>query len=109
MKVLRFDEEGRGIDLKKEHLLLRKESGFEEYMILRGEQFELRLFKVHDRVKVFTEGKPQVLTCARGDVTLKSKSNADLTPTDTVLVPACIEKFEMVGEGEVLCAIFIKA
>ncbi len=108
MKVLRFDEEGCGIDLKKEHLLLRKESGFEEYMLLRGEQFELRLFKVHGEVKVLTEGKPQVLTCVSGDVTLKSKSNvntADLTPTDTVLVPACVENFELDGNGEVIYAI----
>ncbi|MGB2728604.1 MAG: type I phosphomannose isomerase catalytic subunit [Halobacteriota archaeon] len=110
VKVLRFDEEGCGIDLKKEHLLLRKESGFEEYMILRGERFELRLFKVHDRVKVFTEGKPQVLTCVRGDVTLKSKSNTNtaelsLTPMETVLVPACVESFELEGEGEILCGI----
>ncbi len=113
MKVLRFDEEGCGSNLKKEHLLLRKESGFEEYMLLRGEQFELRLFKLHgEEVKVFTEGKPQVLTCVRGHVMLKSQSNVnivDLTPTDTVLVPACIETFEMVGEGGVLCANFIKA
>ena len=108
MKVLRFDEEGCGMDLKKGHLILRKESGFEEYMLLRGEQFELRLFKVHGKeVKVFTEGKLQVLTCARGHVTLKSKSSVELslTPTDTVLVPACIENFEMSGDGEVLGAI----
>ncbi|MBA7545675.1 hypothetical protein ES705_38047 [subsurface metagenome] len=109
---MRFDEEGCGIDLKKEHLLLRKESGFEEYMLLRGERFELRLFKVRDRVKVFTEGKLQVLTCVRGDVTLKSKSNTSnaelsLTPMETVLVPACVETIEMEGEGEVLCANFI--
>lgn len=109
MKVLRFDEGGR--DLKKEHKLLRKERGFEEYMLLRGERFELRLFKVRGKeVKVFTEGKPQVLTCVRGDITLKSKSNTSnaelsLTPTDTVLVPACVEKFEMEGDGAVLCAI----
>lgn len=107
MKVLRFDEEGCGIDLKEEHLLLRKESGFEEYMLLRGEQFELRLFKVHGKVKVFTEGKPQVLTCVRGRVTLKSKSSDELslTPTDTVLVPVCVENFELEGEGEILCGI----
>ncbi len=108
MKVLRFDEGSK--DLKKEHKLLRKKRGFEEYMLLRGEQFELRLFKVHGGLKVHTEGKPQVLTCVRGHITLKSKSNAELslTPTDTVLVPACIETFEMRGDGAVLCAIFIK-
>ena len=107
MRVLRFEE--GGADLKKEHLILRKESGFEEYMLLRSERFELRLFKVRDKeVKVFTEGKLRVLTCVRGHVTLTSKSNmsnTDLTPTETVLVPACIENFEMCGEGEVLCAV----
>ncbi len=113
MEVLRFDEAGYGKDLKKEYLISRKESGYEEYMLLRGERFELRLFKVQGKgVKVFTEGKLQVLTCLRGEVTLKSKSNisnTDLTPTDTVIVPACIEMFEMRGDGEVICANFIKA
>jgi mannose-6-phosphate isomerase len=108
MKVLRFDECSQ--DLKKEHKLLRKESGFEEYMLLRGEQFELRLFKVHGELKVHTEGKLQVLTCVRGHITIKSKSNAELSlaPTDTALVPACVENFEMRGDGDVLCANFIK-
>jgi len=112
MKVLRFDEEGCGSDLKKEHKLLRKEEGYEEYMLLRGEQFEMRLLKVHgEEVKVFTEGRTCLLTCVGGHVTLKSKSNTSnaelsLTPADTVLVPACIESFEMRGEGEVLCAKF---
>lgn len=111
MKVLRFDEEGCGINLKRGHKLLRKERGFEEYMILRGERFELRLVKIRGKeVKVFTEGKPQVLTCVSGDVTLKSETNTSnaelsLTPMETVLVPACVEKFEMEGEGVVLCAI----
>ncbi len=111
MKVLRFDEVGCGKDLKKvpEHT----ERGFETYMLLCGERFELLLFKVQGKgVKVFTEGKMQVLTCLRGEVTLKSISNisnTDLTPTDTVIVPACIERFEMSGEGEVVCANFIKA
>jgi len=37
----------------------------------------------------------------------KSKSCAELslTLTDTVLVPACVENFEMYGDGEVLRAI----
>lgn len=50
-------------------------------MLLRGDKFELRLFQ----------------------------SNAELflTPTDTVLVPACVKRFEMSGEGEVVCANFI--
>jgi mannose-6-phosphate isomerase class I len=76
-------------------------------MLLRGERFELRLFKVHGKgVKVFTEGKLQVLTCVRGEVKLKSKSDAELslTPVETVLVPACVERFEMSGEGEIVCA-----
>ncbi len=113
MEVLRFDEAGRGKDLKKVPELLHKERGCEEYMLLRGERFELRLFKVHGKgVKIFTEGKLQVLTCVRGQVKLKSESNTNnaelsLAPVDTVLVPACVERFEMSGEGEVLCANFI--
>jgi mannose-6-phosphate isomerase len=111
MKVLRFDEEGCGRDLKKEYLPLRKERGFEEYKLLKGEQFELRVFKVQGKeVKVFTEGKLHVLTCVRGHVTLKSRSNTStaelsLTPTETVLVPACIESFEMSGDGKIVCAV----
>jgi len=113
MEVLRFDEVGCGKDLKKVHKLLHKERGCEEYMLLRGERFELRLFKVHGKgVKVFTEGKLQVLTCVRGDIKLKSESNTNnaelsLAPLDTVLVPACVDRFEMSGEGEVVCANFI--
>ena len=60
-------------------------------------------------MKVFTEDKLQVLTCVSGDVTLKSKSsNAELslTPTDTVLVPACVESFEVQGDGKVVIANF---
>ncbi len=113
MEVLRFDEVGCGKDLKKVHKLLHKERGCEEYMLLRGERFELRLFKVHGKgVKVFTEGKLQVLTCVHGDIKLKSESNTNnaelsLAPLDTVLVPACVERFEMSGEGEIVCANFI--
>ena len=82
-------------------------------MLLRGERFELRLFKVHGKgAKVFTEGKLQVLTCVHGDIKLKSESNTNnaelsLAPLDTVLVPACVERFEMSGEGEIVCANFI--
>jgi len=112
MEVLRFDEVGHGKDLKKEehkHKLLRKGDGFEEYILLEGDRFELRLLKVHGEMKVFTEDKLQVLTCVSGDVTLKSKSsNAELslTPTDTALVPACVESFEVQGDGKVVCANF---
>lgn len=109
MKVLRFDEVGCGKDLKKERLLLQKEGGYEEYMLLRGNKFELRLFKVHGVVKAFAEGKLQVLTCVRGNVTLKSNTELSLNPPDTVLVPARIENFEMIGDGEVVVANFIKA
>ncbi len=31
-----------------------------------------------------------------------SNAELSLTPMDTVLVPVCVENFEMVGEGEVL-------
>ena len=111
MKVLRFDEVGCGKDLKKAYKVLRKERGCEEYMLLRGEKFELRLFKVHGEIKVFTEGKLRVLTCVRGEVKLKSESNTNnaelsLAPVETVLVPACVDRFEMSGEGEIVCANF---
>jgi len=53
-----------------------------------------------------------VLTCVRGQVKLKSKSNTNnaelsLAPVETVLVPACVERFKMSGEGEVVCANYI--
>ncbi|MHC1599931.1 MAG: type I phosphomannose isomerase catalytic subunit [Candidatus Methanospirareceae archaeon] len=106
MNVLKLDASGR--DLKKEAKMLRKESGFEEYQLLRGEYFQLRRFKVRGDVKISTEGRLCMVTCVRGVVTLKSKSNAtELKPPDTVVVPACVENFEMHGEGEVVCAHFI--
>lgn len=65
----------------------------------------MRLFSVHGRGKVVTGAC--LLTCLQGQVTLKSKSaEVSLAPQDTVLVPACIESFEMPGEGEVVCANF---
>ena len=68
---------------------------------------ELRLFTVHGRGKVVTGAS--LLTGLQGQVTLKLKSaEVSLAATDTVLVPACIGCFEMQGEGEVVCAKFIK-
>ncbi len=109
MRVLRFDEEGYGRGLKKVHKLLRKDEGFAEYSLLRGDKFELRVLKVQGEVKVFTAGKLQVLTCVRGHVTLKSKPSVELssTPTETVMIPACVQSFQMCGDGVVLCANFI--
>lgn len=110
MKVLKLDEAGLGTDLKKETKIVRKEEGFEDCQLLQGEYFELRLFKVHGDVNISTENKLHVLTCVQGQVTLKSKSNAktaglSLAPMDTVVVPACIESFEMRGYGAVMCVI----
>ncbi|MEA2076063.1 MAG: hypothetical protein U9O85_10115 [Euryarchaeota archaeon] len=105
MNVLKLDASGR--DLKKEAKMLRKESGVEEYQLLSGGHFQLRLFKVRGDVKISTEGRLCVVTCVRGVVTLKSKSNAtEFKPPDTVVVPACVTNFEMAGEGEVVCAVF---
>jgi mannose-6-phosphate isomerase len=102
--VLRFDEDGSA--LKKDCTIVREENGFEEYLLLEGEHFELRLFKVHDGGAVLTNEKPLVLTCVQGEVTVTSQSHTELslTPTDTVLVSACVERFELQGEGEVVCA-----
>jgi mannose-6-phosphate isomerase len=107
MKVLRFDEVGCDKDLKKVHKLLHKERGFEEYLLLRGEHFQLRRIKVHGNVKISTEGRPWVVTCVQGRVTLKSKANVtESAPPDTVVVPACVEEFRLEGKGEVVCAHF---
>jgi mannose-6-phosphate isomerase class I len=87
--------------------ILRAEEGYEGSPLLNGKQLELRLFTVHGKGKVVTEAC--LLTCLQGQVTLKSKSaELSLAPTDTILVPACIGCFEMQGEGEVVCAKFIK-
>ncbi len=108
MNVLKMDEDGLGNILKKEPELLRKEQGFEEYEFLRGDYFQLRLFKVHGDLNFSKEGKLQVLTCLQGEVTLRSTSNViTLRPMETVVVPACVEDFKMQGEGEVVCARFI--
>ena len=107
MNVLRLDVYGR--DLKKEPEIVRKERGFEEYLLLSGGHFQLRRIKIYGNVKISTEGRPWVVTCVQGRVTLKSKANAtELAPPDTVVVPACVEKFELEGEGEgeVVCAHF---
>ncbi|RJS80820.1 hypothetical protein CW713_07145 [Methanophagales archaeon] len=110
MRVVRFDGEGYGRGLKMVHKLLRKEEGYEEYQLLKGSGFELRLLKVQGEVKVYTAGKLRVLTCVHGRVTLVSKLHTNtaelsLATTDTVLVPACVESFEMSGDGEVVVAI----
>ena len=105
LNVLRFDEDGKG--LKKAPIILRTEEGYELSQLLKGEQLDLRLFTVHGKGKVVTGAC--LLTCLQGQVRLKSKSaEVSLAPTDTVLVPACIENLEMEGEGEVVCAKFIK-
>jgi mannose-6-phosphate isomerase class I len=87
--------------------ILRAEEGYEVSQLLKGEQLELRLFTVHGRGDVVTG--VYLLTCLHGQVTLKSSTTEVLlAQTDTVLVPACIGCFEMQGEGEVVCAKFIK-
>jgi len=104
IEVLRFDEGGKG--LKKASNILRAEEGLEDYLLLKGEQLELRLFTVHGKGNAVTEAC--LLTCVQGYVTLKS-NGAELliAAMDTVLVPACVGSFEMKGEGEVVCAKFI--
>jgi len=102
--VLRFEERR---DATTEHELLRKEEESEEYMLLKGEHFELQLFKVRGKqVKVFTGAC--LITCVEGNVTLKSDTELSLTPPETVLVPACVGGFELQGDGEVICANFIE-
>ena len=104
LNVLKLDAYGR--DLQKESKVVSKERGFKEYQLLRGEQFELQLFKVHGDVNISTENRLQVLTCVQGGISLKSESNVtELRPLETVVVPACVERFEMGGEGAVMCAI----
>jgi len=103
MEVLRLE---KSKDAKTDHELLHKEACFEEYKLLTGEQMELRVFKVHGkRVKGFTGAC--LVTCVDGHVTLKTNTCVEthLTPPETVLAP--IGRFEMQGEGEVLCANFI--
>jgi mannose-6-phosphate isomerase len=99
--VLTFEERR---DATTEHELLRKEEESEEYMLLKGKQIELRLFKVRGKqLKVFTGAC--LITCVEGNVTLKSNTKFSLTPPETVLVPACAGGFEMLGNGVVICAI----
>jgi mannose-6-phosphate isomerase len=108
MNVLKLAEAGLGKALKNEPELLRKEAGFEDYRLLRGEHFELRLFKVHGDVTVGTGGRLCVVTGVQGEVTLKTKVNeTELRPPETVVVPACVDEFRLEGEGEVICAITI--
>jgi mannose-6-phosphate isomerase len=108
MTVLKLDEEARGKDLKKEPELLRKAEGLEDYRLLHGDNFELRLFKVNGNVNANTEGRLRVLTGVQGQVTLKTKVNAvELRPLETVVVPACVDEFALEGEGEVICADFM--
>ncbi len=105
LKVLRFDEDGKR--LKKASDILRTKEGYRVSQVLKGEQLELQLFSVHGRGKVVTGAC--LLTCLQGQVTLKSSSaEVSLAQTDTVLVPACIENLAMEGEGEIICANFIK-
>ncbi|HUV02304.1 MAG TPA: type I phosphomannose isomerase catalytic subunit [Desulfobacteria bacterium] len=109
MNVLKLDEAGLGKDLKTESELLRKEAGFEDYQLLHGDKFELRLFKVYGDVSISTGGRLCVVTGMQGLVTLKTNVNKiELRPLETVVVPACIEGFKLDGAGEVVCANFIK-
>ena len=107
MNVLKLDEAGLGKNLKREPELVREERESEEYQLLRGEHFELGRIKVNGEVNISTGGRLCVVTGVQGRVTLKSKANVtELAPPDTVVVPACVEKFELEGEGEVVCAHF---
>jgi len=106
MNVLKLDAYGR--DLQKESKVVSKERGFEEYQLLSGDYFQLRLFKVHGELNISREGGLWVVTCVQGQVTLKSESDTTgllLAPMDTVLVPACADNLEMEGKGGVMCAI----
>ena len=42
-------------------------------------------------------------------MTLRICKRSRIFINPNVLVPACVERFEMSGEGEVVCANFIKA
>jgi mannose-6-phosphate isomerase len=109
MNVLKLDEAGLGKDLKNEPELLRKEEWFEEYQLLQGDYFELRLFKGNGDVNIGTGGRLCVVTGVQGEVALTSKANKELLlrPPETVVVPACVESFKLKGNGEVICARFI--
>ncbi|MHC1610702.1 MAG: type I phosphomannose isomerase catalytic subunit [Candidatus Methanospirareceae archaeon] len=102
LNVLKLDAYGR--DLQKEGKIVSKERGFEEYQLLEGEHFELRLFKVNGEANISTGNRLQVLTSLQGQVTLRTNA-IELTPPETVVVPACVDTLEMHGDGVVLCAI----
>ena len=109
MAVLKLGVDGLGWDLKKDSKLVHKDDGFEDYQLLQGENFELRLLKMRGEVKVGTEGRLCVVTGVQGEVTVTSKANEKLLlrPPETVVVPACVDSFKLKGNGEVICARFI--
>ena len=105
MNVLNVHEAGLGETLKKETKLLYTNEGFENYQLLQGKHFEVRLFRIDGAVKKVTGGELQVLTGVGGVVTVKTESEAiALRPQETMVVPACVDAFEVAGRGAVIYA-----
>ncbi|MBA5942430.1 MAG: hypothetical protein H0M93_03795 [Methanophagales archaeon] len=130
MNVLKLNEDGLGVDLKKEREILRAEREITEYLLLRGTHFTLKLLEVRcdqgGEVNVSTGtgtgtgtgtatgGMLRVLTCVDGQVTVKSRSKKYkyknkivLVPQDTVVVPASIDMINLKGLGKVICTDFL--
>jgi mannose-6-phosphate isomerase len=109
MNVLNVDEAGLGAALKKEPKLLITNEEFEDYQLLQGKHFEVRLFKINGAFETVRGGKLQALTCVGGVVTVKTESGAiDLRPQETAVVPACVDAFKVGGRGGVICAKFVR-
>ncbi|MBN1454927.1 MAG: hypothetical protein JW945_01550 [Methanomicrobia archaeon] len=109
MNVLNVNDAGLGATLKTEPKLLRMNDEFENYQLLQGKHVEVRLFRIDSAVKKVTGGTVQVLTCVGGLVTVKTESEAiALRPQETMVVPACVNAFEVSGRGAVICANFVR-
>lgn len=124
MNVLKLGEDGLGVDLKKEHKILREDREIAEYLLLRGTHFTLNLFKVRcdqgegGEVNISTgtdrDGRLHVLTCVQGQVTVKSQSKKPenkivLGLHDTVVVPASNDTITLEGRGKIISADFLNS
>ncbi|TYB94752.1 MAG: hypothetical protein FXF54_05365 [Kosmotoga sp.] len=99
-------------NLKIEPTLLRKEKGVKEYLIADREEFFHKVHRIEFDTKYsdYTNGSFQVLTLVEGEkISLKVSNmhnkSIELNYSETVIVPAAVEKYEVLNKGDNPCKV----
>jgi mannose-6-phosphate isomerase class I len=99
-------------NLKIEPVMLRKESGVEEYLIADRKEFFHKVHRIdfNKEYTDYTHGSFHVLTLVEGNkisinVSDKDFMGIDLNYSETVIIPAAVKKYEVINKGDEPCKI----